>query len=81
MDLGKAGGGRAAGTQRRVIGWVDPSSKWVHAEVFQGAEAGANPSSVNVQRLVCSGLTFSDGLSGGLAFVTAAADLRTPLPC
>ena len=27
MDLGKAGGGRA-GTQRYVIGVIDPSSKW-----------------------------------------------------
>ena len=35
MDLGKAGGGRA-GTQRYVIGMIDPSSKWCHAEVFQG---------------------------------------------
>ena len=33
MDLGKAGGGRA-GTQRYVTGIIDPSSKWVHAEVF-----------------------------------------------
>ena len=38
MDLGRAGGGRA-GTQRYVVGITDPSSKWCHAEVFQGTAA------------------------------------------
>jgi hypothetical protein len=35
MSLGKDGGGRAA-TQQFVIGVIDPSSKWAHAEIFQG---------------------------------------------
>ena len=35
MDLGAFGGGKAK-TQRYVIGVIDPSSKWVHCEVFQG---------------------------------------------
>ena len=35
MNLGEWGGGRTK-TQRFVIGAIDPSSKWAHAEVFQG---------------------------------------------
>ena len=35
MHLGAFGGGKAK-TQRYVIGAIDPSSKWVHCEVFQG---------------------------------------------
>ena len=35
MSLGKDGGGRS-GKQAWVIGAIDPSSKWAHAEIFQG---------------------------------------------
>ncbi len=35
MSLGKDGGGKAR-TQQFIIGVIDPSSKWAHAEIFQG---------------------------------------------
>ena len=58
MDLGKAGGGRA-GTQRYVIGIIDPSSKWVHAEVFQGKA----PREEQTRQVLVNGLkSLRDGL-------------------
>ena len=58
MDLGKAGGGRA-GTQRYVICIIDPSSKWVHAEVFQGKA----PREEQTRQVLVNGLkSLRDGL-------------------
>ena len=58
MDLGKAGGGRA-GTQRYVTGIIDPSSKWVHAEVFQGKA----PREEQTRQVLVNGLkSLRDGL-------------------
>jgi hypothetical protein len=58
MDLGKAGGGRV-GTQRYVIGVIDPSSKWCHAEVFQGKA----PKQEQTRQVLLNGLkSLRDGL-------------------
>jgi hypothetical protein len=58
MSLGKDGGGRS-GKQAWVIGTIDPSSKWTHAEIFQGT---APTQAQSMQVLINALKSLRDGL-------------------